>query len=213
VMGLTVNRIDVNTTDVAVRRNHVSNLYLRSENFFVSQNFIDDQISGANCRGTITNNIVRYASFDSNSSVSLFNNVLYYSVNNSYSLTIHNSEVRNNIIYSYTTNTLLASSRNNTVTNNIFRQNGTDSDENKFNQAVATLFVNEGSEDGKYKLAENSAAKGTGLNGIDCGAFGGDNPYVLSGIPPGPSIYEVNAPATASRADGLPVNIKIYSHP
>src|SRR5690606_32342856 len=49
VMGLSAGRIDVNTTDVVVRRNHIGRLYLRSENLFVSQNFIDDEITGLKC--------------------------------------------------------------------------------------------------------------------------------------------------------------------
>src|SRR5690606_36169436 len=179
VMGLVVIRIDVNIPDVIVRRNNIGNLYLNSENFFVSQNFIYDEIAGTNCKGMVTNNIIRYAGFNANSSVSVFNNVFYYSSSSFSSLDIHNSEIRNNIIVTYTNNSLLASSRNNTVTNNIFRQNGTDSNGNQFNQAVASVIVNEGSEDGKYRLTDNSPANGAGLNGVDCGAFGGDNPYVL----------------------------------
>src|SRR5690606_38812769 len=106
IMGLVVSRIDVNIPDVIIRRNYIGNLYLRSENFFVSQNFIYDQIAGTNCKGMVTNNIIRYAGFNANSSVSIFNNVLYFSSNNFSSLEIHNSEIRNNIIFSYTNNTL-----------------------------------------------------------------------------------------------------------
>ncbi|MEX2564680.1 MAG: hypothetical protein WD431_01905 [Cyclobacteriaceae bacterium] len=211
VMGLTVRTIDVNIPDVVVRRNHINTLRLRSESFLVSQNFITWTLSGTNCSGIVTNNIIRYTTINSNSSVSIFNNLFHYTGSNS--LDVHNSEVRNNIIYGYTENNLFAGGRNNTVTNNIFRQTGTDSDGNQFGQEVSSIILNEGSEDGKYLLTENSVAKGSGLNGVDCGPFGGDSPYELSGIPPGPSIYEVNAPATASRAEGLPVSIKIYSHP
>jgi hypothetical protein len=212
IMGLVVNSINVNVLDITVRRNNIGTLILNTENFIVAQNIITNNIDGRNCKGLISNNIIRYASFNANSFVSFFNNVLYFSSSFSTSIDISNSEIRNNIIYSYTTNGLFLTSKNNTITNNIFRQNGTETDGNKFNVAIASIFVEGGSTDGAYKLADNSPAKGAGLNGVDCGPFGGTLPYVLSGIPPGPSIYEVSAPATASKTEGLPVNIKIHSH-
>ncbi|WP_158861001.1 right-handed parallel beta-helix repeat-containing protein [Lunatibacter salilacus] len=212
MMGLVIYRVDLNVLDITVRRNNVTNgLILNSENFIVAQNTIYD-IDGRNCKGLISNNIIRYARFDANSFVSVFNNVFYLLNNSISSLDIYNSEIRNNIINSYTDNALFLTSRNNTITNNIFRQNGTEANGNKFNLAFTAIFVEGGTTDGTYKLAENSPAKGAGLNGIDCGPFGGPLPYVLSGIPPGPSIYEVSAPATASKTEGLPVNIKIHSH-
>ena len=209
-MGLVLIRVDVNILDITVRRNNLGTLNLNSENFIVAQNVITNNIDGRNCKGLVSNNIIRYAGFDANSFVSFFNNVLTY--NFSTAIDISNSEVRNNIINTYSDNSLFLTSRNNTITNNIFRQNGTESNGNKFNVAFTAIFVEGGTTDGLYQLAENSPAKSAGLNGIDCGPFGGPLPYVLSGIPPGPSIYEVSAPATASKSEGLPVNIKIHSH-
>ncbi len=77
---------------------------------------------------------------------------------------------------------------------------------------MTTVFITGGSTDGKYQLKEGSPAKGGGLNGVDCGVFGGSTPYVLSGIPPGPSIYEASAPASAPKGAGLSVTLKIKSH-
>jgi hypothetical protein len=67
------------------------------------------------------------------------------------------------------------------------------------------------STDGKWQLKEGSLAIGAGENGIDCGAFGGTSPYVLSGLPAVPHIYEAIVPTSGSAASGLPVIIKVKS--
>lgn len=67
------------------------------------------------------------------------------------------------------------------------------------------------STDGKWQLKEGSPAIGAGENGADCGAFGGTSPYVLSGLPAVPHIYEAIVPTSGSAASGLPVTIKVKS--
>ena len=62
--------------------------------------------------------------------------------------------------------------------------------------------------DSRYQLSPNSPARGAGVNGVDCGPFGGEEPYQLSGLPPIPLIYEIDAPATGTAAGGLQVTIK-----
>ena len=52
--------------------------------------------------------------------------------------------------------------------------------------------------DNRYELKAGSPAIGAGVGGIDCGAFGGETPYKLSGIPFVPLIYQVNAPTTGN---------------
>lgn len=42
----------------------------------------------------------------------------------------------------------------------------------------------------------------------DAGPFGGDNPYVLSGIPAGPYIYSLNIPPLAAAGSSIPVTVK-----
>lgn len=79
---------------------------------------------------------------------------------------------------------------------------------NLSNINFSILFKNNNSPDGKWQLADGSIAKGAGVNGVDCGMFGGDEKYVLSGIPPIPTIYEAIVPSTATNKDGLPVQLK-----
>jgi hypothetical protein len=72
----------------------------------------------------------------------------------------------------------------------------------------------QGSEsfDGRFQLKDNSPAIGAGVGGIDCGPFGGDDPYILSGIPFIPVVYDINAPSTGTATGGLDVQIKVRSN-
>ncbi len=71
------------------------------------------------------------------------------------------------------------------------------------------FIQNSTSEDGKFILAGTSSLKTAGSGGKEIGAFGGASPYILSGLPNVPHIYEIDAPAAASTASGLQVKIKI----
>jgi hypothetical protein len=80
-------------------------------------------------------------------------------------------------------------------------------DINSIYQAYSTN-PNNLQEDARYQLAPNSPARGAGENGTDCGAFGGDDPYVLSGIPDIPSIYQLTVPSQVPQNGTLNVQIK-----
>ncbi|MDE6631813.1 MAG: hypothetical protein K2K23_02315 [Muribaculaceae bacterium] len=74
---------------------------------------------------------------------------------------------------------------------------------------VESVFVNAGSDDGKWKLSANSPAKGAASDEGDCGAFGGRTPYVLSGIPQFiPHITKIEVPTRPT--DGkITIKLKI----
>ena len=60
---------------------------------------------------------------------------------------------------------------------------------------VAKVFVNEGLYDERFRLKEDSPAKGAGYGGIDCGPFAGLYPYVMSCRPKNiPYIYDAIVP-------------------
>lgn len=60
---------------------------------------------------------------------------------------------------------------------------------------VAKVFVNEGLYDERYRLKEDSPAKGAGYGGNDCGPFAGLYPYVMSCRPKNiPYIYDAIVP-------------------
>lgn len=71
---------------------------------------------------------------------------------------------------------------------------------NLVSQTLASIIVNSGSDDGRFQLAVSSPAIGGGvdISGIkpDCGAFGGTDPYKLSGIPGIPTIYSLTVPVS-----------------
>jgi hypothetical protein len=69
------------------------------------------------------------------------------------------------------------------------------------------------SPDGQYKLKTDSPYKTAGFNGAEPGAFGGNEPYVLSGIPAIPTIYDLQGDAVGSKQNGLKITIKARTNP
>lgn len=84
------------------------------------------------------------------------------------------------------------------------------------NVTMSTVFervgVNWYSDDNWWKLATGSPAEGAGVNGGDCGMFGGGLSYKLSGMPPIPAIFEADVPATANKTNGMQIEVKSMSH-
>lgn len=64
-------------------------------------------------------------------------------------------------------------------------------------------------EDAQFQLSATSPGIGAGEGGVDVGPFGGTTPYILSGLPPIPVVYEITAPTSVNAPDGLPVTIKV----
>lgn len=109
----------------------------------------------------------------------------------------------------------------NLLANNIANstQFGTDNG-NKASVDMATVFVGTGSgisTDGQWRLKSGSPAIGAGFgsttsNPVDCGMFGGFSAYVLSGMPPIPSIYFFENQPVGSNADAIDVKLKVKSN-
>lgn len=165
------------------------------------------------------------------SDVALKNNVITASVNLATSVSVPRvfSSVENNIFLFGVTlaaetfrNNVLASNSSGTVAiacgniqYNLFRNaanvpagtgNQTFTDSNLFVGASNT------SADGQYKIKADSPLKAAGANGTEPGIFGGSRPYVLSGIPPLPTIYQIEADGVASKQSGLPIRIKVRAN-
>lgn len=124
-----------------------------------------------------------------------------------------NSVVKNNI-FAVSQNTVTETTCS--FTNNLCDATQlADSVNNLRNVDMATVFQGSGtgiSTDAQWKLKTASPAIAYGANGEDCGLYGGIDPYVLSGMPPVPSIYYFSAPSTGSASQGLPVHIRARSH-
>lgn len=78
--------------------------------------------------------------------------------------------------------------------------------------SLSQLYNTEGTTDGRWKIKDDSAFKNSGKDGTDPGPYGGATPYVLSGLPNIPIIYEISTTGFGSQEEGLPISIKVRSN-
>ena len=83
---------------------------------------------------------------------------------------------------------------------------------------MANINNSAASFDGRYQLQAQSpqlytAAHYAGTDGTHIGPFGGANPYILSGIPPLPTIDEFSAPRFAAPGSSITVRVKVSQRP
>lgn len=210
IIGCTTGRLIVSTSNIVIERNWITPALSNNEsillsgnvnNVIIRQNFllvatVANTTYVIRCTGTannvfIANNYIktpiahsahRSLQLDAGFSGEITNNVL--DGGNAF---VGNALFKNNIMTTATftaTNTTLLHNLGNAT------QFGTENG-NQSNVNMANVFVGVGSTDGKWQLKEGSPAIGAGVNGEDCGMFGGSRPYVLSGIPAIPSIYRL----------------------
>lgn len=162
-------------------------------------------IGGYNCKAiTIKNNIIsdKSINFNENSEIYIINNLIRGDIG------VTNSTIENNILmgnnFSFTNcwsqyNVIKTGSNYNFPLNNsIFA-------------TYEQVYPNPITTD-HYQLPSNSAANGKGEGGVDCGPFGGDSPYQISGISTIPSIIDFNVKGMATEATGLKMKIKIKAN-
>ncbi len=229
ITGLDItNGINIACGNISVIKNKLYAVYLSSNiscsNILICQNYIKWEIvnnTGASIYNVIiSNNIINGSNIYQLRTIELGNNISGTITNNvisgpngSYSIgdaiNVNNFLITNNII---NRGNILGS--NNAFSNNI--SNGSQlpvGNNNQLNVDMSNVYVILGSTDGSCKLKPGSPAIGAGINGVDCGAFGGAQPYVLSGIPAGPSVYEINTSSTTGSTNGgLDVNVKAKIH-
>lgn len=153
-------------------------------NILIANNYFKGYVSvSANFGGIFANNI--------------FNNVI----------TINNSTLVNNIAHSTVNMTNCLYTYNIGTSTQFGNQNG-----NQENVLTTDLYLGAtgNSTDGQYQLKVGSPAIGAGEAGADIGIFGGESPYVLSGLPPIPAIYDLDAQSLPTNT--LDVTIKAKSH-
>lgn len=212
ISGCTISRVVVNASNLVIERNSIypslgsavsgilmsgntANTILR-QNFIIATSVVNVYNSCyiIRCIGTannvlISNNYIWMTStatnhknlqLDSGFSGEISNNVF-----DGGDVTVGNAVFKNNIMTKATftaANTLIINNLGNS--NQFGTENG-----NQSNVNMGDVFVGAGSSDGKWQLKEGSPAIGAGVNGVDCGMFGGDFPYILSGVPAIPTIY------------------------
>lgn len=232
LMGIQIiGRLVVSANNILIKRNHIRQegacnltmVTINASNILFIQNYVDGNlnttlpvilVSAGKSGISIGNNyffhscsgcggsVLALAS-PSTSSLEVYNNIFTAGIN------VSNAIVQNNFFN--TDNSFIASAslvRNNIHTNGYLPAgNG-----NINSSSLGLRFVDTGSTDGRWKLKATSPGLGAGFGGTDCGIFGGTEPYVLSGIPPIPTIYSLTAPAVGEKNTGLPIKIKVKSN-
>ena len=232
IMGMTIgdpdystarNDLTLNADDLYVYRCHIrGSVYFAKtqdvKNIAISGCFIEENIERTTSGDITTSAIISHniiedgIYFTSGSTLLIDGNTVRFDIN------VEDSEIINNIQY-YNGSSDGIWNNGNIVKNNIIVGDKCPNDAGASNNITgvdpATLFIDYpdpsdgASRDGRYRLAEASPAKAAGIEGIDCGAFGGNDPYVLSGLPPAPHIYDAIIPASGDDVNGLPVTVKI----
>ena len=209
----------INCNDVIVMRCFLPNtLYLTGnlQNIQIVQNYLpsvsyqytSDRFSNVSLRNNIILNGINISSTASNPRVlstvehNVFLSTLIFTAEN----------FTHNIVSTNLTSVAINSAN---IQYNLYR-NAANVPAGTGNQAydVNNLFVGAAgnSTDGQYRIKQDSPYKNAGVNGSEPGAFGGSTRYVLSGVPPFPTIYSIEAAGVASKQTGLPVRIKVKSN-
>jgi hypothetical protein len=197
--------LEIYTSDICFQRCYFSGLPIilntsTTNNIQIIQCYIAGSITngGGNAGYNIlikNNYILGDISLDLNHNGVIMNNIIAGNIS------VNNFNLQNNIMIGPAFN----DNGNCTFQYNI--SSGTQFGASGFNQvnvAMDSVFVcwtdcNGFTTDSRYQLKADSKAKGTGAGGVDIGIFGGQNPYVLSGLPNIPAIYKYtiwNSPNT-----------------
>jgi hypothetical protein len=233
--GSTITGLDISlTVTVTVGEINITHCYIRDTgiylnctssafgNIFINANYIyanyymdSEAIHGVSSSNQVYNLVIsnnflspdaseNSISLGTNYSGVLSNNILKNGFN------ISNFTVTNNILRSGT-----VTQNNNVYFNNI--GNGTqfptgNGNQQNINMTDVFIGLTGNSTDGQWQLITGSPAIGAGNDGTDCGMFGGATPYVLSGLPGIPAIYEINMPSAGTSTDGINVTVKAKTH-
>lgn len=214
--------VDVNTTNITIKRNNLNNMQISNSNCVVIQNDISGStnfgsaiwINQANLGGIlIANNKIRNTSAGDNaiysnatSEITVVNNVI-----KGESVALANlsttSLIQNNIILKGSVGGSAVFQFNMSQSNQLPSGNG-----NLINVDMTTVFENPNDFVNGLHLLANSPASGTGFGGADMGIYSGDGAYVDGGFPGLPSIFHFESEAITTPQNGLDVVIKVKSN-
>ncbi|MDX9923865.1 MAG: hypothetical protein RBS48_03810 [Ignavibacteriaceae bacterium] len=205
-----IQHLKLNEKEILIKRNNISWIELTeySASLIITQNYLGIiswtgiEFVLNNC--VITNNYIYRVELGKTNNTLVSNNTIGWGVFGSYFV------FHNNIIFDHFPSLSLTDCD---VRNNLIHQPQEGFDPalgNQVNIDMDEVFISltVGSQDARYHLRVGSPAIGAGINGVDCGMFGGDNPYQLSGLPAIPIIYEMIVPTIGTIDEGLNITIK-----
>ena len=212
--------VDIEASNIVFERNYVSGGDLHFigngvtwNNIVISGNYLSGIISNTLFSATnviIHNNIIVDATLYDLVSGEFFNNTLI-ETGGAESLDVHNFNIYNNIV-----RTGAVVTNNNNIHHNLC---GTPNclpagNNNQEDVPIATVLNLTSTTEGDFQLLDypGNPAYGSGESGADLGAFAGPTPYVLSGIPGIPTIYELHVPGVAFQGDPLNVTLSTRSN-
>ena len=190
--------------------------------FIYSYNYEAINLSGSNDNITISNNIIKCGTKTSGKTAIymptsckntyITNNVIIGDLYAYSSYVANNIQIRGSLYndqtnyYSIFYNNIGNSTQFGTTNGNQSNVNMTD---------VFTYGPSGENVDNHYRLKAGSPAIGAGYSGEDCGAFGGSDPYKLSGLPAIPAIFNGTMPSPTNwypTSTSINVNIKAKGH-
>lgn len=231
IEGFGISNIYLNDSVITIQRNHIKGWIFIGEtansvcnNDTIRQNVMVGML-GRTASSTASNLLVYNNLYNGSIDFSAnLNHISGYFINNVFiqnnNYSCANFTFQNNI-FNYGNFGAYQSSNIffNNITNIAFSATGIPAgNSNQQNVDFTTVFngwsqIDGFSSDGRYMLKEGSPAIGAGkINGVtvDCGAFGGPAPYVLSGMPSIPSVYSLTIPAQVPSGTGT-INISLSS--
>ena len=223
IVGLTQelssSTLQVSVNDVVIDKNYIQYLRIQTfvSNIVIIRNYIVQEVRyGAGHDGisqfTFDNNIV-LENFDlpSGSGGSLQHNLF---LGDEFEVPDFNGPFRNNIATTISTDDFVYPESGGQATHNT-AANGQFGSDNGNNSALPEdLFrgARGNSADGRYWLKPDAtAALGTAHDGSDRGPFGGERPYVLSGVPNLPFIISLEVPPVSQPNTPFTVNVRAAS--
>jgi hypothetical protein len=213
--------MDIRVSNISVRRNMCGSVYVYGgtgygaetaiSGIFVSQNwlaYVSTNVSGGTVSNVfVTNNYIWQSGVAVNTpGVTVAQNVI-----NATNISTNSGYVYNNIMLNGGSVSGTANAYNNNLGSGTQFAAGNGNQQN-VNMANVFVSTTTGSADGRYALKAGSPALAAGINGEDCGMFGGSDPYVLSGMPPIPSIWFFSQPSIVPASGALQVRLKASSH-
>lgn len=197
--GFSTNSIAVNIripstgiSDINIRRCYLNSIVDDNNDnqivtdLSITNNYFNGRIA-FDAGDQFPNLLIANNTFNSNLANTFTNGTFVYNILAQGSVVLNNNDIHDNIAVSAT---------------------GLPTTEGPTNQnGIIPLFVGTGSDDAKWKLQPNSPAIDYMDTNVQLGMYGGANPYILSGIPAIPTIYQLQT--TVSTTVGGTVDVTL----